>query len=82
MARGIVRLGKSKKHPVEPREPAQPRPADMPSLELQAAKEILAEVFGITLDEVEEMIQLRREEQVLWPERFWLGADDSPAGDA
>ena len=82
MARGIVRLGKSKKHPVEPREPAHPRVADMPSLELQAAKEILAEVFGITLDEVEEMIQLRREEQVLWPERFWLGADDSPAGDA
>jgi hypothetical protein len=77
MARGIVHLGKSKKHPVEPCEPAQSRPADILSLQLQVAKEILAEVFGITLDEVEEMIRLRREEQVLWPERFWLGADDS-----
>lgn len=82
MARGIVHLGKARRHPVEPREPAQPRAADVLSLQLQAAKEILAEVFGITLDEVDEMIRLRRKEQVLWPERFWIGADESHGGDA
>ncbi len=77
MARVLVRLGKSRKRPVEPRKPAQPRAADIPSLELEAAKDILAEVFGISVAEVEEMIRLRCEEQVLWPERFWLGADES-----
>ncbi len=80
MAKVLVRLGKSRKRPVKPHEPAQPRAADMPSLELQAAKEILAEVFGISPGEVEDMIRLRCEEQVLWPERFWLGVDDSERG--
>ena len=39
-------------------------------LELQTAKEILAETFGISLREVEEMILLRCEEEELWPESF------------
>ncbi len=51
------------------------------ALELQAAMEILAEVFGIRASEVEEMIQSRSEEPVceganttgaLWPREFWL----------
>ncbi len=52
------------------------------ALELQVAKEILAETFGIKLSEVEEMIQSRFEaarfenigpkEDELWPMEFWL----------
>ena len=51
-------------------------------LELQTAKEILAEVFGIKLSEVDEMIQNRFEvagsekigskENGLWPQEFQL----------
>ncbi|MDQ1312968.1 MAG: hypothetical protein QG605_1507, partial [Euryarchaeota archaeon] len=41
-------------------------------LELQTAKELLAETFGISVLEVEEMIQLRCEKKELWPESFSL----------
>ena len=49
-------------------------------LELQTAMEILAEVFGIRISEVEEMLRQRGEEEVqscsgedaLWPESFCL----------
>jgi hypothetical protein len=41
-------------------------------LELQTAKELLAETFGISVLEVEEMIQLRCEERDMWPESFSL----------
>jgi hypothetical protein len=40
------------------------------ALELEEAKEILGEIFGIDVREVDEMIQRRMEERVLWPERF------------
>jgi hypothetical protein len=39
-------------------------------LELQTAKELLAEIFGISVLEVEEMILLRCEKKELWPESF------------
>ena len=39
-------------------------------LELQTAKEILAETFGISIREVEEMILLRCKVKDLWPESF------------
>jgi hypothetical protein len=50
-------------------------------LELQAAKEILAEVFDMRISEVEEMLRQRsesedlscEEEDGLWPESFCLG---------
>lgn len=52
------------------------------ALELQMAKEILAEVFMVRLAEVDEMIQNRFEaassgsvvskEEELWPAEFWL----------
>ena len=52
------------------------------TLELQMAKEILAEVFRIGLSEVDEMIQNRfekfpsqeacGEEAGMWPQEFWL----------
>lgn len=44
----------------------------MAAMELAAAKEILAEVFSISLQEVEEMIRRRSEERALWPERFCI----------
>ena len=48
-----------------------PQDAARPNvLELQTAKEILAETFGISIREVEEMILLRCEEKELWPEGF------------
>ena len=51
------------------------------ALELQMAKEILAEVFRVRISEVDEMIQdrfeahldeARYEEDGLWPREFWL----------
>ena len=52
---------------------SQHLPLDTPHpkvLELQEAKELLAETFGISVPEVEEMILLRCEEKELWPESF------------
>jgi hypothetical protein len=45
---------------------------DSKILQLQQAKEILAEIFGIEIWEVEEMIQARMEERVEWPDEFCL----------
>ena len=51
---------------------------DQKAMELEAAKEILAEVFRIRLSEVDEMIRCRFEVEVslkedgLCPEEFWL----------
>jgi hypothetical protein len=49
------------------------------AMELEAAREILAEVFEVRLSEVDEMIQSRFEaddrgskEYWLWPQEFWL----------
>ena len=51
---------------------------DQKAMELEAAKEILAEVFGVRLSEVDEMIRCRFEVEVsvkengLWPQEFRL----------
>jgi len=55
---------------------------DLKAIELEAAKEILAEVFRIRLSEVDEMIRCRfeaedmgslaSEEEGMWPQEFWL----------
>ena len=47
------------------------------AMELEAAREILAEVFGVRLSEVDEMIRGRFEAEDggskgLWPQEFWL----------
>ena len=52
------------------------------AMELQTAKEILAEVFRVRISEVDEMIRNRFEaagfegvvskEEELWPAEFWL----------
>jgi len=44
-------------------------------LELQTAKAILAETFGIRLSEVDDMIRQRCESKEQWPENFWLDAE-------
>jgi hypothetical protein len=56
---------------------------DPKAMELQTAKEILAEVFGVNLSEVNEMIlsrfeaagneEIGREEKGPWPQEFRLG---------
>ncbi|MCX6676709.1 MAG: hypothetical protein NTU95_02025 [Methanothrix sp.] len=66
----------------------EPRPMVSRAMELETAKEILAEVFGARSGEVEEMIQRRLEERSwdeeknicpdenegkLWPATFCLG---------
>jgi hypothetical protein len=63
---------------IEPRRAVSTR-----AMELQTAKEILAEVFGARPGEVEEMIQMRLEERSLpeeegreegrWPATFCMG---------
>lgn len=58
----------------------EPHLMDPKDMELQAAKEILAEVFGMRISEVDEMLQQRSEAEVqscedeegLWPESFSL----------
>ena len=55
---------------------------DRKAMELEAAREILAEVFGVKLSEVDEMIenrflagsetQRRSREDRLWPQEFWV----------
>jgi hypothetical protein len=62
---------------VEPR-----RAVNAKALELETAKEILAEVFKVRISDVDEMIQNRFEaagnddmvskENGLWPQEFWL----------
>ena len=41
-------------------------------LELQTAKEILAEIFGTDISDVEEMIQMRCEKLESYPEDLWV----------
>jgi hypothetical protein len=63
------------------REVSRPRPASTKQLELEAAKQILSEVFHVHPADVEDMIQRRLEERNwpdgredgLWPATFNLG---------
>ncbi len=71
-------MRRPQKRLVKPCEP--PGAASLKVLELQTAKEILAETFRISIPEVEEMIQnrfeeacsqeCRQEEDGLWPREF------------
>ena len=53
---------------------------DRRTMELEAAREILAEVFGVKLSEVDEMIEnrfqageeRRSREDGLWPQELWV----------
>jgi hypothetical protein len=54
----------------------------------QAAKEILAEIFGISISDVEEMIQIRYEDACYrnkreeWPQEFCLGEYNEPEAES
>ncbi len=73
-------MRRPRKQLVKPYEPLNAESQKV--LELQTAKEILAETFRISLPEVEEMIQNRFEEACsqggrqaddgLWPREFWV----------
>lgn len=65
-------LGKAKRHPILPGKGSRIGGKDSIEVELHAAREILAEVFGITIVEAEEMIKQRCLERMLWPEKFGL----------
>ena len=66
---------------IRPQKKAMHR-SELKAMELETAKEILAEVFRVKLTEVDEMIQNRFEatssegvvskEEGLWPQEFWL----------
>ena len=70
-------------HWPQKRAPADSSPAhkvDRRILELQTAKEILAEIFGVGISDVEEMILNRYEEDCYrndgpeeWPQELWVG---------
>ena len=53
---------------------------DRRAIELEAAREILAEVFGVKLSEVDEMIEnrfqagkeRRSREDGMWPQELWV----------
>jgi hypothetical protein len=82
MARVLERIRWPQKKPVVGHSSSAPR-VDLRILELQAAKEILAEIFGVRISDVEEMIQNRYEEVCCeanryedaeqWPREFLLG---------
>jgi len=73
---------KSKRQVVKPGQPFSN--VNSKALELQTAKEILAEVFHARVSDVEDMIQRRLDEKSLsqvecqfgekapWPEMFWV----------
>ncbi len=78
MAGVLERIGWSPRRAPE-KSSSAPR-ADRRILELQAAKEILAEIFGVRISDVEEMILNRYEEACYgnseheeWPQEFWVG---------
>ena len=82
MAGVLERLLRSQKHQVKPGLTLDE--ASLKAIELQTAKEILAEVFRASPSDVEDMIQKRlsdeslpgeesRPEEIeLWPEMFWV----------
>ena len=78
MAGVLERIGWSPRRAPE-KSSSAPR-VDRRILELQAAEEILAEIFGVRISDVEEMILNRYEEAFYgnceheeWPQEFWVG---------
>jgi hypothetical protein len=63
-------MGKAKGKTILPRGSSRMSGKDLIDMKLHAAQEILAEVFGITVVEAEEMIKQRSKERMVWPEKF------------
>jgi AmiR/NasT family two-component response regulator len=79
MARVLEMVGWSQRRIAEELRHSGTRRVDLRTLELKAAKEILAEVFDVVISDVEEMIQnryadvrLQEESDELWPKEFQL----------
>jgi len=72
MARAQAGAARHLKTPSPPQDRASVRGEELTGMKLYAAQEILAEVFGISIPEAEEMIRDRSREKMLWPERFSL----------
>jgi len=70
MAGVLERIMQSKKKIAKQSMPMDMVPTKV--LQLQMAKEILAETFGVSVREVEEMIQMRCDEKESWPESLWV----------
>jgi hypothetical protein len=70
MAGVLERIMQSKKKIAKQSMPMDMVPTKV--LQLQMAKEILAETFGVSVREVEEMIQMRCNEKEAWPEGLWV----------
>ena len=62
-------MGRAKGKTILPRESSRMSGKDLIDMKLHAAQEILAEVFGITVVEAEDMIKQRSKEKMLWPEK-------------
>jgi hypothetical protein len=70
MAGVLERIMQSRKRIIRQKTPLDAVPIRV--LQFQMAKEILAETFGVSVREVEEMIQMRCEEKESWPEGLWV----------
>jgi hypothetical protein len=70
MAGVLERIMQSRKRIIRQKTPLDAVPIRV--LQLQMAKEILAETFGVSVREVEEMIQMRCDEKEAWPEGLWV----------
>ena len=70
MAGVLERIIQSRKRIIRQTTPLDAVPLKV--LQLQMAKEILAETFGVSVREVEEMIQMRCEEKESWPQGLWV----------
>jgi len=70
MAGVLERIMQSRKRIITQKTPLDAVPIRV--LQLQMAKEILAETFGVSVREVEEMIQMRCEEKESWPQGLWV----------
>jgi isopentenyldiphosphate isomerase len=70
MAKVLDNMDGLKGNPIALSEKSRMHNDDLIDLKLHAAQEILAEVFGITVAEAEEMIKQRSKERILWPEKF------------
>lgn len=73
MAKSPIVKARKRKTPLDPMQSQCKSSDELAFMKLCAAREILAEVFGISLAEAEEMIKQRSRERMLWPERFSAG---------
>jgi hypothetical protein len=70
MAGVLERIMQSRKRIIRQNAPFDVIPTKV--MQHQMAKEILAETFGISVRDVEEMIRMRCEEKESWPEGLWV----------